>query len=157
MSDSNLKNQIKSDLQRDLYSEACKFIPGGVSRNTVYHKPHPYYAAHASGCYVTDIDGITRIDFANNMASLIHGHANPSIVEAVTEQIRKGTAYTMATEAEVRYAKLLCSRIPSLDQVRFTNSGTEAVMAMMKAARAFTGRSAIAKSEGAYHGHLRLC
>lgn len=139
-------------LQEKLYETACKVIPGGVSRNTVFHKPHPFYAANASGCYVTDIEGIERIDFANNMASLIHGHAFPPIVEAVIEQLRKGTAYTMATEAEVRFAELLCERIGSVEKIRFTNSGTEAVMAMIKAARAFTGRPKIAKSEGAYHG-----
>ncbi|MBE0661131.1 MAG: aspartate aminotransferase family protein [Bacteroidales bacterium] len=136
----------------EIYKQACEVIPGGVSRNTVFHKPHPFYAAHASGCYVTDIDGIQRLDFANNMASLIHGHAHPAIVSAVIEQVQKGTAYTMATEAEVALAQLLCHRVESLEQVRFTNSGTEAVMAMMKAARAFTGRSKIAKAEGAYHG-----
>jgi glutamate-1-semialdehyde 2,1-aminomutase len=136
----------------EIYKQACEVIPGGVSRNTVFHKPHPFYAAHAYGCYVTDIDGIQRLDFANNMASLIHGHAHPAIVSAVIEQVQKGTAYTMATEAEVALAQLLCHRVESLEQVRFTNSGTEAVMAMMKASRAFTGRPKIAKAEGAYHG-----
>lgn len=137
---------------KDIYEQACKIIPGGVSRNTVFHKPHPFYAAYASGCYVTDIDGIRRLDFANNMASLIHGHAHPAIVHAVTEQLKRGTAYTMATESEVALAQLLCNRVESLEQVRFTNSGTEAVMAMMKAARSYTSRPKIAKAEGAYHG-----
>ncbi len=136
----------------EIYKQACEVIPGGVSRNTVFHKPHPFYVAHAKGCYVTDIDGVQRIDFANNMASLIHGHAHPAIVEAVTEQLHKGTAYTMATEAEVVFAKLLTGRIKSIEKLRFVNSGTEAVMAMIKAARAFTGRPKIAKCEGAYHG-----
>jgi glutamate-1-semialdehyde 2,1-aminomutase len=142
----------EKSIQESLFKEACEVIPGGVSRNTVFHKPHPYYAAHASGCYVTDVDGVQRIDFANNMAALIHGHAHPAIVNAVIEQLHKGTAYTMATEAELRFAQLLCNRIESLEKVRFTNSGTEAVMAMMKASRAFTSRPKIAKSEGAYHG-----
>ncbi|MBM3421357.1 MAG: aspartate aminotransferase family protein [Bacteroidetes bacterium] len=142
----------KRSAQERIFIEACKVLPGGVSRNTVFHKPHPYYVAHASGCRVTDIDGVERIDFANNMASLIHGHAHPAIVEAVTAQLRKGTAYTMATEAEVSYAQLLTGRVRSVEMLRFTNSGTEAVMGMIKAARAFTGRSKIAKAEGAYHG-----
>lgn len=136
----------------DLYKQACQVIPGGVSRNTIYHRPFPQYVSHASGCRVTDLDGVERIDFANNMASLIHGHAHPAIVEAVTEQIRKGTAYTMATEAELRLAQILCSRNRGFEKIRFTNSGTEAVMAMIKAARAFTGKPKIAKAEGAYHG-----
>lgn len=143
------KNKRTSE---EIYRQACNVIPGGVSRNTVYHKPHPFYAAHASGCYVTDIDGVQRIDFANNMASLIHGHAHPPIVEAVIEQLHKGTAYTMATEAEVAFAELLCNRIGGFEKVRFVNSGTEAVMSAIKASRAYTGRPKIAKAEGAYHG-----
>ncbi len=136
----------------DLYIRACEVITGGVSRNTVFRRPHPFYAASAKGCYVTDIDGIRRLDFANNMASLIHGHTHPAIVEAVTEQLQRGTAYTMATEAEFSFASLLCQRVPGFEKVRFVNSGTEAVMTMIKAARAYTGRPSIAKAEGAYHG-----
>ncbi len=136
----------------EIYAEALQVIPGGVSRNTVFHKPHPYYASHAKGAYVTDIDGVRRVDFANNMASLIHGHAYDPIVEAVIAQLQRGTAFTMATEIEVAYAQLLTRRVASVDKIRFVNSGTEAVMAMMKAARAYTGKAKIAKAEGAYHG-----
>ena len=135
-----------------LYERARKILPGGVSRNTVLGSPHPLYADHACGCRVTDVEGIERIDFANNMASLIHGHAHPAIVAAVTEQLRKGTAFTLATEIEIRYAEHLASRNPSFEMLRFVNSGTEAVMGTLKAARAFTGRPKIAKVEGAYHG-----
>ena len=135
-----------------LYQRANRVLPGGASRNTVLRKPQPLYAAHATGCRITDVDGVERIDFANNMASLIHGHAHPAIVAAVTSQLQRGTAYTMATEIELRYAEELCSRSPGFDQLRFVNSGTEAVMGSLKAARAFTGRSKIAKIEGTYHG-----
>ncbi len=136
----------------ELYRQACGVITGGVSRNTVFRRPHPFYASHASGCYVTDIDGVEHIDFANNMASLIHGHAHPAIVSAVVEQLMRGTAYTMATESEVAFAQLLHDRVPSFERIRFVNSGTEAVMALIKAARAYTGRPMIAKAEGSYHG-----
>ncbi len=135
-----------------IYKQACDVITGGVSRNTVFRRPHPFYVSHASGCYVTDIDGVEHIDFANNMASLIHGHAHPAIVSAVVEQLMRGTAYTMATESEVAFAQLLHERVPSFERIRFVNSGTEAVMALIKAARAFTGRKMIAKAEGSYHG-----
>ncbi len=135
-----------------LYERAQKVLPGGVSRNTVLRSPHPFYADHASGCRVTDIEGVERIDFSNNMASLLHGHAFPPIVEAVTTQLNKGSAFTFATEIEVEYAEYLCGRCPSFDQLRFVNSGTEAVMGAIKAARAFTGRPKIAKVEGSYHG-----
>lgn len=136
----------------ELYQRALKVMPGGVSRNTVLRSPHPLYAAKGEGCYVTDIEGVKRIDFANNMASLIHGHAHPAVVEALTEQLQKGTAFTLATEAELVYAEHMCQRTASFEKIRFVNSGTEAVMSCLKAARAFTGRPKIAKVEGAYHG-----
>lgn len=137
---------------RLLYEEAIQVLPGGISRNTIYRKPHPDYAIRGEGCRVTDVDGTTRIDFANNMASLIHGHAHPAVVDEVSSQLHRGTAFTMATEAELRFAQHLCSRNSGFDKIRFMNSGTEAVMAAIKAARAITGRPKIAKSEGAYHG-----
>ena len=86
------------------------------------------------------------------MASLIHGHADPDIVAAVGEQLKKGSAFTMATEIEVRYAEHLCSRNSGFEKLRFVNSGTEAIMVSLKASRAFTGRAKIAKAEGSYHG-----
>lgn len=135
-----------------LYERALKVLPGGCSRNTILREPHPLYAAYGEGCYVTDIDGDKRIDFANNMASLIHGHAQPDIVAAVNAQMSKGTAYTMGTESEITYAEHICSRNAGFEKMRFVNSGTEAVMGCLKASRAFTGRAKIAKAEGAYHG-----
>jgi glutamate-1-semialdehyde 2,1-aminomutase len=135
-----------------LYERARKVLPGGVSRNTVLREPHPLYAQRGRGCRVTDIEGVERIDFANNMASLIHGHAHPEVVAAVRAQLGRGSCFTLGTEAEVAYAELLCARVPSFDKIRFVNSGTEAVMGCLKAARAFTGRPKIAKAEGAYHG-----
>ncbi|NOX28511.1 MAG: aspartate aminotransferase family protein, partial [Actinobacteria bacterium] len=135
-----------------LYERANRVLPGGVSRNTVLRRPHPLYASHASGCTITDVEGVERVDFANNMTSLIHGHAHPAIVAAVAEQLKRGTAYTMATEVEVDFAEHVCSRSPAFEQLRFVNSGTEAVMGSLKAARAFTGRPKIAKVEGTYHG-----
>lgn len=136
----------------EVYREAQDVIPGGVSRNTIFRTPYPNYAHRASGCYITDIDGTRRLDFANNMAALIHGHAFKPIVDAVIRQLKRGTAYTLASEIEVAYAEHLISRSPSFERIRFMNSGTEAVMAMIKASRAFTGRPKIAKAEGAYHG-----
>jgi glutamate-1-semialdehyde 2,1-aminomutase len=135
-----------------LFREALQVIPGGFSRNTIARKPHPDYAACGSGSRITDVDGRVRIDFANNMASLIHGHAFGPIVESVTAQLARGTAFTMATEAELRHAQHLCSRNSQFEKIRFMNSGTEAVMAGIKAARAITGKPKLAKTEGAYHG-----
>jgi glutamate-1-semialdehyde 2,1-aminomutase len=135
-----------------LFHRALRVLPGGVSRDTILRSPHPYYAASAHGCVVTDVDGREFIDFANNMASLIHGHAFPPIVEAVSKQLQRGTCFTFGTVAEIEFAEHMCSRSPAFEKIRFMNSGTEAVMAAVKAARAFTGRPKIAKVEGAYHG-----
>jgi len=135
-----------------LYDRAVKVMPGGNTRTTVYMKPHPFYAAHGKGCRLTDAEGVERIDFTNNYNSLIHGHAHPAINAAVRDQIERGSAFPMATELEIRLAELLCARVGSFDQIRFCNSGSEAVMMALKAARASTEKPKIAKCEGSYHG-----
>ena len=144
--------KISSPISAALFERAQKVLPGGVSRNTLIRGKHPLYVKNAKGCKIFDVDGVERIDFANNMASHIHGHAFEPIVSAVSEQLKLGTAFTMATEVEILFAEHLCSRSESFDKIRFVNSGTEAVMVGMKAARAFTGRTKIAKVEGSYHG-----
>lgn len=139
-------------ISAELFERAQRVLPGGVSRNTVLRAPHPAYADFGRGCRITDLEGRSRIDFSNNMASLIHGHACPEVNEAVREQLDRGTAFMMATESEVVFAEYLCERVPSFDKLRFVNSGTEALMVALKASRAFTGRPKVAKAEGAYHG-----
>jgi len=149
---------MQHDISKDqsssaaLYQRALKVMPGGCSRNTVLRKPHPLYADRGEGCYVTDIEGVRRIDFSNNMTSLIHGHSNAEVISAVTDQLQKGTAFALATETEIQFAEHMCSRNSGFEKIRFVNSGTEAVMSCLKAARAYTGRAKIAKMEGAYHG-----
>ena len=131
-----------------LFARAKRVLPGGVSRNTVLRKPHPQYAARGEGCRVWDVDGNCRIDFANNMASLIHGHAHPYITEVVTRQLLRGTAFTLGTEQEIEYAAFLVGRVPAFDKIRFVNSGTEATMSAVRLARGHTGRSRVIKFEG---------
>jgi len=135
-----------------MYNRALTSLPGGNSRTTVFMKPYPIYAARGEGCRVWDVDGNEFIDCINNFTSQIHGHAHPALVQAATAQLALGSAFGLPTESEVDLAELLAARLPSVDQVRFANSGTEAVMMALKAARAFTGRPKIAKCEGAYHG-----
>ncbi|SJZ30829.1 glutamate-1-semialdehyde 2,1-aminomutase [Enhydrobacter aerosaccus] len=137
---------------RSLYDRALNVLPGGVTRVAPWQPPYPVYAQSCKGAWITDVDGNQIFDLINNFASLIHGHAHPAIIDAVTAQLSHGTACTMPTEREVALAELLCERVPAFDKVRFCNSGTEAVMLAVKAARAFTGRPALAKVEGAYHG-----
>ncbi|MBI4540964.1 MAG: aminotransferase class III-fold pyridoxal phosphate-dependent enzyme, partial [Gemmatimonadetes bacterium] len=135
-----------------LFERACKVLPGGNTRTTVFLSPYPLYAVRGHGCQIIDAEGIERIDFLNNYTSLVHGHAHPAIVAAVREQLELGTCFPLPTESEILLAELLCDRVPSVERVRFTNSGSEAVMMAIKAARAFSGRPRIAKCEGAYHG-----
>ncbi|HEX5414244.1 MAG TPA: aspartate aminotransferase family protein, partial [Chloroflexota bacterium] len=149
------RNQFLAPTSRTarLVDEARKYIPGGTSRIHYYFAPYPIYAHSGSGCRLTDVDGVERLDFLNNMTSLVHGHANPRINEAVIAQLGLGTAFSEPSEPEVRLARLIVERVPSVQQIRFANSGTEAVMMAIKLARAFTGRQRIAKFEGFYHGY----
>ena len=99
-----------------------------------------------------DVDGNGYLDFMINATSLILGHANPDIVAALQEQAAKGTAFSNPTAVQIRMAQILQDRIPSVDTIRFTNSGTEGTMMAIRAARAFNGKPKIAKFEGGYHG-----
>jgi glutamate-1-semialdehyde 2,1-aminomutase len=115
-------------------------------------RPFPIYAERGAGCRVWDVDGHEFIDCINNFTSMIHGYAHPKVNAAVVEQLQLGSAFGLPTSTEISLAELLCERLPAVERVRFTNSGTEAVMMALKAARAYTGRPKIAKIEGAYHG-----
>jgi glutamate-1-semialdehyde 2,1-aminomutase len=135
-----------------LYQRAQAVMPGGNSRSTTYFTPYPIYLDRAEGCRVWDVDGVERIDCINNYSALIHGHCHPHIVEALRRQAGRILSVSMSTESEIRLAELVTERMPGIDQIRFTNSGSEGVMLAVMAARAYTGRNKIAKIEGAYHG-----
>jgi glutamate-1-semialdehyde 2,1-aminomutase len=136
----------------DLYSRALQVLPGGNTRTTVFFSPYPFYAVRGEGFRVWDADGNVRIDFLNNYTSLILGHAHPRVVAAIAEAAARGTAFAAPTEYEILLAEELCRRVRSVERVRFTNSGTEATLLAIRAARAYTGRPKIAKFEGGYHG-----
>ncbi len=127
-------------------------MPGGTTRTSVFYPPHPLYMESGSGCRVRDADGVERIDFNGNATALILGHGHPTVTEAVRRQVERGACFGAPSEAEVRLAEVLCARIPSVEQVRFTSSGTEAVMYALRTAKAFTGRRKVAKCEGGFHG-----
>ena len=137
---------------RALWEEAREYLPGGDSRNSIFWSPYPIFITSASGCHVLDADGVERLDFINTMTTMILGHGPEPVLEAVQGQLEHGLAYNAPNRHQVRLAKLLCQRVPSFDLVRFTNSGTEATLNTLRAARAFTGRSRFAKVEGGYHG-----
>jgi glutamate-1-semialdehyde 2,1-aminomutase len=135
-----------------LWERAQRVLPGGNSRTTVYMAPRPIYAAEGEGCWIVDVDGDRRLDLLNNYTSLIHGHAHPAVTEAATRRLARGASFPLPTAEEIELATLITERVASVEHVRFTNSGSEAVMMAIKAARGFTGRPKIAKFEGAYHG-----
>jgi glutamate-1-semialdehyde 2,1-aminomutase len=134
------------------HEAARRVMPGGDTRTVAFHAPYPLYLAEGQGCRVQDVDGNRYLDLLNNYTSLIHGHAHPAVTEAVAAQTPRGTAFAAGFEAQIRLAELLTDRVSSVDLIRFCNSGTEAVMNALRAARAFTGRDVIVKMEGGYHG-----
>ena len=142
----------KTARSRALHEEACGVMPGGNSRTTTFFDPYPFYITRGQGAHLWDADGNARLDFNGNYTSLILGHAPEAVVRSAQEAITQGLSFPGPTEHEVRLAEVLTRRIPSMESVRFTNSGTEATMNAVRLARAFTGRSKIAKFEGAFHG-----
>ncbi len=139
-----------------LFQEAQKFIPGGVNspvRAFGSVGMTPRFIASAEGAYLTDADGNRYLDYIGSWGPMILGHAHPMVLEKVEEACRKGLSFGAATEAEMDMAKLICSMVPSVEMVRMVNSGTEAVMSAVRAARGYTGRNKIIKFEGCYHGH----
>lgn len=137
---------------RRLHTEACKYMPGGNTRTATFFLPFPNFIKYGDGAYMYDEDGFKLLDFQNNYTSLIHGHAHPETVEAVREQIAKGSAYTAPFEKQIELSAILTQRFPSVDMIRYTNSGTEANMHALRIARAYTGKAKIIKTEGGYHG-----
>lgn len=134
------------------FARAQAVLTEGGSRSTIRVAPYSIYVREAKGKYVTDVDGNKLFDLNNNYTAMIHGHAHPDIVEAAMRQASRGTGFSFGSEAELALAELLCARSPNFDKIRFMNSGTEAVMKAIKAARAYTGRPKIAKCENSYHG-----
>ena len=138
---------------RSKHEEAKRFLPGGDTRNSIYWNPFPIYVSQANGCCITDIDGNVRVDFINNMTTLILGHRHPTVIAALAEQLEHGISYPAPTPLVVEWGELMCERVPSLDKIRFVNSGTEATLNAIRAARAYSGKTLLAKCEGAYHGN----
>ena len=139
-----------------LFAKAQRVIPGGVNSPVRAFRGvggNPFFVAKAEGCRITDVDGRTYIDFLGSWGPLILGHAAPALVEAVGEALRRGTSYGAPTPGEVELAELISRAVPSMEMMRLVSSGTEAAMSAIRLARGATGRDAIIKFEGCYHGH----
>ncbi|MDP6495746.1 MAG: glutamate-1-semialdehyde 2,1-aminomutase, partial [Dehalococcoidia bacterium] len=139
-----------------LFEEARKYIPGGVDspvRAFGSVGGHPFFANRGSGSRLRDEDGNEYIDYVGSWGPLILGHAHPRVVTALQEAAEKGLSFGVPTEFETILARIIVEAMPSLEMVRFVNSGTEAVMSALRLARAYTGRNKVVKFAGCYHGH----
>jgi glutamate-1-semialdehyde 2,1-aminomutase len=135
-----------------LYEKAKKLMPGGVNSPVRAFKPYPFFTSYAKGSKIHDVDGNVYIDYCLAYGPLMLGHARTEVIEAVREQLEKGTTYGTPTEAEVRLAELVTSVVPSMEMLRLVNTGTEATMHAIRTARGYTGKDKIVKFEGCYHG-----
>jgi glutamate-1-semialdehyde 2,1-aminomutase len=148
----NAGYNIKTERTQGLITRLGRSIPGANTRTLAYFPPYPLAISHGSGCRIWDVDGNEFVDLLNNYTATVHGHAVPAINEAMTRQAALGTVFPAPAEAQAELAERIVDRVASVEKVRFANSGTEAVMMAVRAARAFTGRAKIIKAEGGYHG-----
>ncbi|MCQ7582461.1 aminotransferase class III-fold pyridoxal phosphate-dependent enzyme, partial [Salmonella enterica] len=138
------------------YAEARKYIPGGVDspvRSLSAVGTTPIVAEHAEGPYVWDVDGNRFVDMCMSWGVFLLGHCHPDVTRAVREAVERGSSFGMSTVGETRLAKLVNAAFPSMERLRFVNSGTEATMSAIRVARGYTGRDTVVKFEGCYHGH----
>jgi glutamate-1-semialdehyde 2,1-aminomutase len=144
--------RIETAESRKLSERLRRVLPAGDTRSVTYYPPYPLALARGEGCQIWDLDGNRFVDLLNNYTSLVHGHAHPQIVAALTEQVPLGTAFPAPGVLQAGLAERIVGRVESVDQVRFTNSGSEAILMAVKVARAHTGRVEIVKAVGGYHG-----
>ena len=151
------QNPARTARSAELFRRACVPIPGGVNSTAraVWSgwDPYPLYVDHGTGAYLYDADGNAYIDYLLGLGPMILGHRPPKVTAAVVEQVQnRGTVYALPTEQEIRLAEKIIAAVPSIEQVRLCNTGTEAVIYSIRLARAFTGREKVIRFEGMYHG-----
>jgi len=147
---------MNTDRSIHLFAQARKLIPGGVNSPVRACRSvgcDPLFVKKASGCMITDVDGNEFIDFVGSWGPMILGHAYPEVVEAIQRTAIDGTSFGAPSPLEVELAAMVCQAVPSLQKIRFVNSGTEATMSAVRLARGYTGRKIVVKFDGCYHGH----
>lgn len=152
MEELNQEYRQSTPQSRALANRAQAVMPGGDTRSVTYYRPYPSYVESADGSQLQTVDGEILIDALNNYTQSVLGHAPEPVVDSVCDRFRSGNGIAAPTEPAVDLAELLVGRVPSLDQVRFCNSGTEATMNAIRAAMAWTGKERICKIAGGYHG-----
>jgi len=152
-------NHLTLSHSHTLYQEAQQLLPGGVNSPVRAFRGvggEPIFIDSARGPYLFDVDGNRYLDYVQSWGPMILGHAHPSVVEAVIQASKRGFSFGAPTEAESELAKMVIESVPSIEMVRFVNSGTEATMSALRLARAYTGRHKIIKFSGCYHGHADM-
>lgn len=142
----------RTNLSYWLFQKARKCLPGGVSYSIRYYEPYPFYVRRAEGQHLWDLDGNMYLDYWMGHGALLMGHRYPPVIDAAKKQLDEFPHVGLPHEWEVRHASLIASLVPSIELIRFTNSGTEANMYSVRLARAYTGRTLIGKFEGNWHG-----
>lgn len=135
-----------------LHERAQSYLPGGDTRSVTYTQPYPTYIEHAKGCRLTTVDGEEIVDFLNNYTQAIHGHAPDAVNEAIVKRIQRGNGIGSPTEGIIELAERLVDRFPSIEHVRFGNSGTEATLNAIRAGLAYASGDRVLKALGGYHG-----
>jgi glutamate-1-semialdehyde 2,1-aminomutase len=150
---------MKTRQSEALFAEAQQLIPGGVDSPVRAFRSVggvPRFITRGEGATIWDADGNEYIDYVLSWGPLILGHAYPAVVNLLLEAVQKGTSYGAPTELENELARLVVDTVPSIEMIRFVNSGTEATMSALRLARAYTDRSKIVKFNGCYHGHADM-
>ena len=137
---------------RKLFDQSIKLFPMAVNSPVRYFKPHPVWIKSAKGSHILDADGNEYVDYCLGFGPMILGHSDPEVTSGISESLSNGFIYGAPNEYELKLGELIHSAIPSIEKMRFTNSGTEATMHAIRLSRAFTGRKLILKFSGAYHG-----
>lgn len=148
---------MSPSLSSALFARAQRCIPGGVNSPVRAWRAvggEPLFLSRGKGCVVWDVDGRSYVDYVGSWGPLILGHAHPEVLRAIHDAMRDGTTFGAPTAAEVAFAEKVCGVVPSVELLRLTSSGTEATMALLRVARAYTRRSRVIKFDGCYHGHV---
>ena len=144
--------RARTPKSRAQWERGVPVMPGGVIKGAYWSPPYPHYIARAEGCHIWDIDGNRYVDFGNHHSAMMLGHSHPDVIAAVQREVDRGLGLGGPTELEAEIAEEITGRFPSIDKVRFCNSGTEASLHATRMVRAKTGRPKVAKFEGGYHG-----
>lgn len=153
------EQNLNTQASEKLYDRAVTVLPGGVNSPVRAFKAvggTPLFIERAEGAYLIDVDGNHYVDYVGSWGPMLIGHSHPQIIDAVRTALSKGTSYGAPTEVEVELAEMVIDAVPSIEMVRFVNSGTEATMSALRLARAYTKRDKIVKFEGCYHGHADM-